>query len=180
MKYIIILGDGMSDEPLANYDEKTPLANGKKATYRLVGKKWKIRIINHCSCNQCILEAKLPIWRFWATMLKKFLKEGECWKQQAWALNFRREIWVLRCNILTIENEKIKNHSAGHISTEEANEIIQFLNEKLGDENVKFYPGVSYRHLLVIKGGIKNIKCTPPHDVPGTPFKEVLPTAKTI
>jgi 2,3-bisphosphoglycerate-independent phosphoglycerate mutase len=84
----------------------------------------------------------------------------------------------LRCNLLTIENEKIKNHSAGHISNEEASELIHFLNEKLGSETVQFYPGVSYRHLLVIKNGIKEMACTPPHDVTGTPFKDVLIKSK--
>jgi 2,3-bisphosphoglycerate-independent phosphoglycerate mutase len=76
--------------------------------------------------------------------------------------------------LICIENGKIKNHSAGHISNEEAAELIKFLNEKLGNEIVSFYHGVSYRHLLKMKGGNKNLKCTPPHDVPGTPFKEVM------
>jgi len=81
---------------------------------------------------------------------------------------------ALRCNILTIENENIKNHSAGHISNAEAYELIEFLNKKLGNEIIRFYPGVSYRHLLVIKGGKKQLDCTPPHDVPGKPFRPCL------
>jgi 2,3-bisphosphoglycerate-independent phosphoglycerate mutase len=80
----------------------------------------------------------------------------------------------LRCNLICLENGNIKNHSAGHISTPEADEMIRFLNEKLGTESIKFYTGVSYRHLLVIKGGNKHLKCTPPHDVPNAPFKSVL------
>jgi 2,3-bisphosphoglycerate-independent phosphoglycerate mutase len=86
---------------------------------------------------------------------------------------------ALRCNLLTIENDKIKNHSGGHISTVEATELIHFLNEKLESEIIRIYPGVSYRHLLVIKNGIKNMHCTPPHDVTGTPFKDVMILAKT-
>ena len=85
----------------------------------------------------------------------------------------------LRCNLICIENENIKNHSAGHISTEEAHELIDFLNDKLGTETIRFYPGVSYRHLLVIKGGNKQVKCTPPHDVPDSPYKKVMVEAKT-
>lgn len=81
---------------------------------------------------------------------------------------------ALRCNLICVGNRKIKNHSAGHISTEEAAELITFLNDKLGNEQIRFYPGVSYRHLLVVKGGNKMLKCTPPHDVPGTPLKEVM------
>lgn len=85
---------------------------------------------------------------------------------------------AMRCNLICIENEKIKNHSAGHISNEEAAQLIEFLNRELSDETVKFYPGVSYRHLLVVSNGLNNIQCTPPHDVIGTPFRDVLVKSK--
>jgi 2,3-bisphosphoglycerate-independent phosphoglycerate mutase len=85
---------------------------------------------------------------------------------------------ALRCNLICIENGKIKNHSAGHISNEEAEILIQFLNEQLSTESIRFFPGVSYRHLLKIKGGDKHLICTPPHDVPGTACDEVLVKAK--
>ena len=81
---------------------------------------------------------------------------------------------AMRCNLICIEDGKIKNHSAGHISSEEAHELIDVLQQELGDEIVHFYPGVSYRHLLKIKGGDKHLHCTPPHDVPGAPFRDVL------
>ena len=81
---------------------------------------------------------------------------------------------AMRCNLICIEEGKIKNHAAGHSSNEEAHELITFLQQELGDETVHFYPGVSYRHLLKIKDGDKRLHCTPPHDVPGTPFRDVL------
>ena len=81
---------------------------------------------------------------------------------------------AMRCNLICIENKKIKNHSAGHISNEEAEELILFLQKELGSDTINFYPGVSYRHLLKMKGGNKQLACTPPHDVPGTPFADVM------
>jgi len=81
---------------------------------------------------------------------------------------------AMRCNLICIADKKIKNHSAGHISNEEANELILFLQKELGNDVINFFPGVSYRHLLKIKGGVKHLKCTPPHDVPGTPFADVM------
>ena len=89
-------------------------------------------------------------------------------------VDIERGEMAMRCNLICVENGKIKNHSAGHISDEEAAELIAFLSEKLGSDTVHFYPGISYRHLLKIRGGDKRIDCTPPHDVPGTPFREVL------
>ena len=78
---------------------------------------------------------------------------------------------ALRCNIICIADDCIKNHSAGHISTEEADELVQALQAELGNDRVRFHTGIQYRHLLVIKGGDKRISCTPPHDVPGQPFR---------
>ena len=57
--------------------------------------------------------------------------------------------------------------------------LIDYLNEKLGNDIIKFYPGVSYRHIMVVKGGNKHLDCTPPHDVLETPFKEVLVKAES-
>jgi 2,3-bisphosphoglycerate-independent phosphoglycerate mutase len=86
---------------------------------------------------------------------------------------------AMRCNVICIEGERIKNHSAGHITTEEAGELIDFLNERLGTDRIRFYKGVQYRHLLVIKGGDKHLDCTPPHDVPLKPFRPLLVKAQT-
>lgn len=81
---------------------------------------------------------------------------------------------ALRCNLICIKDGKIKNHSSGHITSAEADELIRFLDKKLGNDTIRFYPGVSYRHLLVIRGGNKSLACTPPHDVAGTPFRDVM------
>lgn len=81
---------------------------------------------------------------------------------------------AMRCNIVCIENGLIKNHSAGHISTAEASQLIDFLQQELGGDDANFFRGVSYRHLLKLKGGDKRVGCTPPHDVPGTPFRDVM------
>ena len=70
---------------------------------------------------------------------------------------------AMRCNLICIEDGKIKNHSAGHLSTEEGCELIDFLNEKLADDKVRFFRGIQFRHhLLKIKGGNKHVSCTPP------------------
>ena len=84
---------------------------------------------------------------------------------------------ALRCNLVCIEGEIIKNHSCGRLETEEAAQLIDYLNEHLASDSryggrIRFYTGVQYRHLLVVKGGNKHIKCTPPHDVPGQPWQQ--------
>ena len=83
-----------------------------------------------------------------------------------------------RCNLVCIEGDILKNHSSGHITTEEADILIQYLQEQLGDERVAFHTGVQYRHLLVVKGGDKRLHCTPPHDVPLQPFRPLMVRAE--
>jgi 2,3-bisphosphoglycerate-independent phosphoglycerate mutase len=84
---------------------------------------------------------------------------------------------VFRCNLVTVRDGRMFDYSAGHISSGEAGEIVATLNEQLGSEEVVFYPGVGYRHILKIKGHEEMLEavCTPPHDIPGRPVGEHLP-----
>jgi len=82
---------------------------------------------------------------------------------------------AFRCNLVKIENGKMADYSAGHITTAEAKKVIKFLNRELGNKKIRFYPGVSYRHLVIINGGPSKVKCTPPHDITGTPIGKYLP-----
>ena len=79
---------------------------------------------------------------------------------------------ALRCNLVCIEGDTLKNHSCGRLETEEGDVLIQYLNQHLATDRIRFYTGVQYRHLLVIKGGNKHLRCTPPHDIPGQPWQQ--------
>jgi 2,3-bisphosphoglycerate-independent phosphoglycerate mutase len=173
MKYIIVLGDGMADEPLADFGGKTPLQMADKPAIdnlAKMGRTGRLKTVPEDMhpgseiANMSVLGYDVhTVFEgrgvLEAASIGVTLEEGDL---------------ALRCNLLTIEDENIKNHSAGHISNPEAYELIDFLNQKLGNEIIRFYPGVSYRHLLVIKGGKKQLICTPPHDVPGKPFRPRL------
>ena len=81
---------------------------------------------------------------------------------------------AIRCNVIALENGKIKNHHGNHLTSEQGAELMRLLDDKLGNEKVKFIPGIQYRHLLVIKGGNKNIICNPPHDHPDEEWRPLL------
>jgi len=87
---------------------------------------------------------------------------------------------VFRCNLVTVRDGKMWDHSAGHISNEEAEPIIAALNERLGNKDIHFHPGVSYRHLCKFTGHEDTLRavCTPPHDIPGKPVADFLPRGK--
>ncbi len=87
---------------------------------------------------------------------------------------------VFRCNLVAIGDGRMWDYSAGHISTEEARKLVAALNQGLGNDNVHFYPGVSYRQILKLKGQEETLSatCTPPHDIPNKPVAEFLPKGK--
>ena len=82
--------------------------------------------------------------------------------------------FAIRCNIITLEDGKIITHNGGNLETDDARVLIDYLNEHLGSDRVKFICGIQYRHLLVIKGGNKHIVCAPPHDHPNEPWRPLL------
>jgi 2,3-bisphosphoglycerate-independent phosphoglycerate mutase len=84
---------------------------------------------------------------------------------------------VFRCNLVAVREGRMWDYSAGHISTEEARQLVASLNESLGNDRVYFYPGVSYRHICKLKGLEETLAatCTPPHDIPSQPISQFLP-----
>ena len=173
MKHIIILGDGMADWPVPSLGGKTLLQAARTpnmdnlARMGRTGKLITVAPGFHPGsevANMSVMGYNLP--RVYegrgpleAASIGIDLKPGEM---------------AMRCNLVCIEGDIIKNHSAGHITTEEADVLIKFLQEQLGNERIHFYTGVQYRHLLVVKGGDKRLGCTPPHDVPLKPFRPLL------
>ncbi|MDE6226497.1 MAG: cofactor-independent phosphoglycerate mutase [Muribaculaceae bacterium] len=174
MKHIIILGDGMADEPCPELGDKTPIeAADTPALDRLakLGRSGLLATVpDGFSPGSEIAHLSLLGYN-----LPEVFEGRGTLEAASMGIDIEPGEMAMRCNLICIaEDGTIKNHSAGHISTEEASELIGALNEALGDEKTRFFPGVSYRHLLKIKGGDKRILCTPPHDVPGTPAADVM------
>ncbi len=177
MKYLIILADGASDEPIEELGGKTPLMAANTPN---IDKLCKLGVSGLLDTVPPTLHpgsevANMMVMGYDA---EKYYKGRGVLEAASMGVKTSLSDLVFRCNLISVEDEKILNHSAGHITTEEAKEIMEFLQEKLGSEKVNFYPGVSYRHLLVVDGGSDKINCVPPHDVPGTPIKKVMPSVK--
>jgi 2,3-bisphosphoglycerate-independent phosphoglycerate mutase len=173
MKYIIVLGDGMADEPLAEYGGKTPLQMAEKPVIDSLAKRGRTGLLKTVP-EDMHPGSEIANMSVLGYDVHQVFEGRGVLEAASIGVTLEENDLALRCNLLTIENENIKNHSAGHISNAEAYELIEFLNKKLGNEIIRFYPGVSYRHLLVVKGGKKHMNCTPPHDVPGKPFRPCL------
>lgn len=173
MKHIIILGDGMADWPVKSLDGKTLLQYAKTPYMDKLAKMGRTGRLQTVAdgfhpgsevANMSVLGYDLP---------KVYEGRGPL-EAASIGVDLKPGEMAMRCNIICIEGDRIKNHSSGHITTEEADVLVKYLQEHLGDERVRFHTGVQYRHLLVIKGGDKRIDCTPPHDVPLKEFRPLM------
>ena len=173
MKHIIILGDGMADWPVKSLGDKTLLQYAKTPYMDQLARMGRNgRLITVAEgfhpgsevANMSVLGYNLP---------KVYEGRGPL-EAASIGVDLKPGEMAMRCNLICVEGKILKNHSSGHISTEEADVLIQYLQEKLGNDRVRFHTGVQYRHLLVIKGGNKELDCTPPHDVPLKPFRPLM------
>lgn len=177
MKYIIILADGVADLPVVKYGNKTPLMMANKPNIDAL-----------CSKSRCgLLEtvpSDMPPGSEVANMsvlgydVRRVYQGRGVLEAASMGIDINEGELAMRVNLICIEDEIIKNHSAGHISNEEAHELIMSLKKEIESDDIKIYPGVSYRHLLVVKNGNSSVNMTPPHDVPGTAFRDVLVKAE--
>ncbi|MFI3306460.1 MAG: cofactor-independent phosphoglycerate mutase [Rikenellaceae bacterium] len=173
MKYIIILGDGMAGHPVEALGGLTTLQAANKPAIDRLAKMGRSGMV-HTVPEPYEPGSEIANLAVLGYDIDEVFEGRGSLEAASMGIEIEEGEMAMRCNIITIEEEKIKNHSAGHISTEEATELIEYLQSELGGGDVNFYAGVSYRHLIKIKGGNKALSCTPPHNVPGTPFREVM------
>ena len=173
MKHIIILGDGMADHAIDRLGGKTPLQYADTPYMNFLAKQGKTGLLN------TIPDGFLPGSEVANTAILGYdlnkVYEGRG-PLEAASIGYEMQPndMAIRCNIIELANGRIKNHHGGHLTTEEGNLLIKFLDKELGNDQVKFITGIQYRHLLVIKNGNKHITCAPPHDHPNEEWKPLL------
>ena len=174
MKTIIILGDGMADNPIEKLGGKTPLQYAKTPYMDMLAKEGRTgRLIT-------VPEGYMPGSEVANTAILGYdldkVYEGRG-PLEAASIGYEMDPLdlALRCNIICVrEDGTIKTHNGGNLTTEDAGPLIDLLNEKLGSDRVKWIRGIQYRHLLIIKGGSKYIQCAPPHDHPNEQWRPLL------
>lgn len=173
MKHIIILGDGMADHAIDRLGGKTPLQYADTPYMNFLAKQGKTGMLN------TIPDGFLPGSEVANTAILGYdlnkVYEGRG-PLEAASIGYEMQPndMAIRCNIIELANGRIKNHHGGHLTTEEGDLLIKFLDKELGNDQVKFITGIQYRHLLVIKNGNKHITCAPPHDHPNEEWKPLL------
>ncbi len=173
MKHIIILGDGMADHAVDRLGGKTLLeyANTPNMDYLArIGRTGRLLTVPDGFLPGSEV-ANATILGY--DMNRVYEGRGPL-EAASIGYDMQPDDLALRCNIICLADQKIKNHHGGHLTTDESQELIDLLNEKLGSDRVKFIKGIQYRHLLIIKGGNKHITCAPPHDHPNEEWRGLL------
>ncbi len=178
MKHIIILGDGMADGPCEELGGLTPLEAADTPALDELARRGRNGLLATVPAGFSPGSEIAHLSLLGYDLPEVFEGRGTL-EAASMGVEIAPGEMAMRCNLICIADDgTIKNHSAGHISSEEASELIEYLNRNLADGRSEFFPGVSYRHLLKVKNGDKRIHCTPPHDVPGHPAAEELVRAE--
>ncbi|HJH29951.1 MAG TPA: cofactor-independent phosphoglycerate mutase [Methanosarcinaceae archaeon] len=178
MKYAVLIGDGMADFPMDEFGGKTVLQKANTPNMDYISKYGCMGLARTVPdgmppgsdvANMSILgydpkkyySGRAPLE---AASMRVPLSDGDV---------------AFRCNLITIKDDIISDYSAGHITSEEAKILIEAVDSELGTENIRFYPGISYRHLMVASGDVGiDAECTPPHDVIGETKNKYMPIGK--
>jgi 2,3-bisphosphoglycerate-independent phosphoglycerate mutase len=187
MKYIILLGDGMADRPHADLGGKTCLQAAKTPNMDLLASRGQVGMVR-------TVPEGFPPGSDVANLTvmgydpRKYYTGRSPLEAASIGVELGTHDVAFRCNLVTLRLAKgkdaasgkgrcatMEDFSAGHITTQEARILIEEIDSKLGSDHLRFYPGVSYRHLMVWKGGKDKIECTPPHDIQDKDILDYLP-----
>jgi 2,3-bisphosphoglycerate-independent phosphoglycerate mutase len=183
MKYIVIVGDGMADRPLKELGGKTPLQKAstpnmdKLAVRGIPGRVRTVPAGMHPGSDV----ANLSILGYDP---HKYYSGRAPLEAASIGVKLGRSDVAFRCNLVTLKYNRsrtraiMEDYSSGHITTKEAAELIREIDAKLGTRHIRFYPGVSYRHLMVWSGGSADVECVPPHDITGKSILDYLPVGE--
>jgi 2,3-bisphosphoglycerate-independent phosphoglycerate mutase len=178
MKYVVIIGDGMADFPIEELGNKTPLMAAHKPFMNMMAQE------GFCGKVNTVPEGFPPGSDVAAMSIfgydpAKYYTGRAPIEAVSMGIELGDNDVAFRCNLVNLdigpERTIMGDYSGGHITTEEARILIDRLNKKLGSDAFHFFPGVSYRHIMVWKGGLWQMSSTPPHDITGKKVSEYLP-----
>ena len=173
MKHLIILADGSADWHCPSLDNKTIYQ------YAHTPNIDRLAMLGRCGMLKTVPEGFHPGSEVAnSTILgydqRKVYQGRGVLEAASIGYEMKPGEMAMRCNLVCLDGDILKNHSSGHITTEEAAELIKYLNDNLATDGIKFLTGVQYRHVLVYNGGDARISTTPPHDVPLQPWRPLL------
>jgi 2,3-bisphosphoglycerate-independent phosphoglycerate mutase len=179
MKYCVLIMDGAADWPLKEHGGQTCLEAAATPNLDKLAKKSILGL------TQTVPSGMEPSSAVACMSLlgydpKIYYRGRAAIEAVSMGINIGEGEVIFRCNLVNIQDGKMNSYCSGHISNEEAAKLIAALNESLGNEDIRFYPGVGYRHLLKLKNheDVTRAICTPAHDISDKPIADYLPHGK--
>jgi 2,3-bisphosphoglycerate-independent phosphoglycerate mutase len=163
MKAIVILGDGMADHPIPELGGRTPLMAAKKPAMDQIAREGRTGLFRTIQADMPTGSAVANLAVLGYDPRATFSGRGVL-EAASLGIHVAQDDLVMRVNLITIENGKIKSHSSGHITNGEAFPLIDDLHESFSPWGIALHQGLSYRHVLVMPRGHTDIECSPPHD----------------
>ncbi|MDR0311487.1 MAG: cofactor-independent phosphoglycerate mutase [Acidobacteriota bacterium] len=175
MKYVIFLGDGMADCPLAELGGKTPLMVAQKPGMDWIAREGRAGLFQTIAPDMMTGSAiaNLSVLGYDAKAIFHGTEGRGVLEAASLGIDLDKNDVALRVNLISVEDEKIRSHSAGHISNEEAHVLIHDAGDHFKSWPLRLYPGLSYRHVLIVAGGEFRLESFPPHDYVGTPWRDL-------
>src|SRR5215471_11784845 len=179
MKYIVLQGDGMADWPVAELGNKTPLEYAHTPNMDRIASQGLLGL-THTIPEGFPSGSDVGTMSLMGYDPRRYHTGRSPIEAASMGVELAPEDIAFRCNLVTLGagddgREIMVDFAADHITSEEAAELIKTINAELGGDEVEFYPGVSYRHLMVWHGGKEKMRMTPPHDITGQPTAGCFP-----
>ena len=181
MKYILLIGDGMADYPIEELGNKTPLEVAKTPNMDFIARQGALGRVKTVPDKMTPGSDVAIISIMGYDPLKYYTGRGPL-EAANLGVDLGPNDVAFRCNLITAGEDKLIDYSAGHITSKETEVLMSFIDKKLGTDKIKFYPGVSYRNLMVIRDAagleLEKLSCKPPHDILGQAISRNLPKGK--
>lgn len=174
-KYVIVVPDGAADRPLQVFGGKTIFEAAEKPNIDFMALNGRQGL---CQTVPPTLQpgSDVAMMAVLGYDPAKYYTGRAPIEAVAQGIDVTENDWIFRCNLVTTASGKMVDHSSGNISSEEGKNFIEELNKTLGSERIRFFPGVGYRHLMVVKGyDFPDLQLQPPHDNIGVEIEKLLP-----
>lgn len=181
MKYIVIVPDGMADYPIEELGNRTPLEAARTPNFDLIAREGVVGRVKTIPDRMKPASDVANISILGYDPARYYTGRGPL-EAANLGVELNKGDVAFRCNLVTVTNDTMVDYSAGHISSKEASILIKAVDKQLGSDKIKFYPGISYRHLMLVKNGtdeeLQKLDCKPPHDISGKNVTKNLPRGK--
>lgn len=174
-KFLCVVPDGAADRPVARLDGKTPLQAARTPNMDRLAREGLLGVTRHVPSRMTPGSSVAMMSLMGYDPLEHFTGRGPL---EAADLGLRMDAgdWAFRCNLITAGDDVLADFTAGHLSTEEAEVLIEALNRRLGTDEISFHVGTGYRHVMMDRGSEPfDLETVPPHDIVDGPLRDNYP-----